>query len=139
MLEVEGEKAGKAFGRQARLLEDHRLTAAEADAFEVRHRRVLCNPQQRSDGLARGLDPGGDDPGGRVEPTSSHLLGEAHRAGDVPVDAGLEDVGPAPTNAFDPALADELAKGVAHGDEAAAVALGQLALRRHSVAGSPLA
>src|SRR3989442_8015351 len=57
-----------------------------------------------------------------------HLLGEAQGAGKVMIDPLPEHVGAPSAGSLDPPLASQLAKGMAHGDQAAAVAGGQLAL-----------
>ena len=46
---------------------------------------------------------------------------------------------PRPRGPFDPAFAGELREGAPDGDQAAAVALRELALRREEVAGTPFA
>ncbi len=58
--------------------------------------------------------------------------------GDVAVDPRLEDERAASTRPFDPTLADELAERVTDGDQAAAIALGELSLGGHAVARTPL-
>ena len=138
VLEVEGQQAGEPLGGQARLLEEQRLAAAEADPLEVDDRRIGRNAR---------ASPATASPAGSMRavttrvagsrPATLHLLGEAHRAGDVAVDSRLEDERPAAARALDPTLAHELAERVTDGDQAASVALRELTLGRHAVARTP--
>src|SRR5262245_8787935 len=78
-----------------------------------------------------------DETRARIEAALAHLLGEARPAGDVAVHPRVEDERPATARALDAALARQLVEGAADRDEAAAVELGELALRRHAITRLP--
>ena len=71
--------------------------------------------------------------------TGLHLLGEAQGAGEVDVHPRREDECAAPAGAFESQFANELAQRAPDGDQAAAIAEGEVALGRQAIAGSPFA
>ena len=72
-------------------------------------------------------------------PRLLHLLGERHRAVEVEVDRRAGDERAPAAGPLEAALAGQVAERAADGDQAAAVALGQLALGRQPVARAPFA
>src|SRR5437016_1726119 len=112
------------------LLEDERLVIGHSQPLEVDGRSENIELQSLGHCLACRLDTRGHDSGARVEAVALHLLGKAERPGEVMVDPLPEHVRAATTGPLDASLAGELAEGVPNGDQAAAVAAGQLPLRR---------
>ena len=139
VLEVRREEAREPLGRQVDLLEQERLAAGDPQPLEVERRRARLDPERRRDDLAGRLGPGADQARLRVEAAVLHLLGEAERAGEVALDPRREDGRAAAAGPLDPALAGQLGERPPDGDQAAAVALGELALRREEIAGTPFA
>ena len=128
---------GKALGWQIDLLQQQRLSVGEAEPFEVQGRRGHHELERFGHLLACSLGPGGDHPGLRVQAAGLHLVGEAHRSGEVTLYRGPEDGGaPVLASAADVARG-QLGQGSSDGDQAAAVAVGQLALGRKTVTGRP--
>ena len=95
--------------------------------------------QRLGDGGVRGDGPRGDDAGRRVVAQALDLLGERHRALEVEVDRRAGDERAPAARPLEAPLAGEVAEGAADRDQAAAVALGELALGGQPVAGAPFA
>ena len=110
MLEVRREQAGKPLGRQVDLLEEEGLAAGEPEPLQVERRRARLELERRRDGLARRLGPGRDEPRLGVEAAALHLLGEAHAAAEVALDARVEHERAAAARPLDAALAGELVR-----------------------------
>ena len=138
MLEIRGEQPREPLGRQVDLLEQERLTACEAKTLEIQGRRAELEIEGCSDGLTGRLRSGGDQAGRGIEPTGQHLVREATAAAEVQVEARVEDERAAAARPLDPLFASQLGERPPDRDEAAPVALGQLALGRQPVAGPPL-
>ena len=137
MLEVAGKQPRESFGREVDLLEQERLAIGQPQPLQVEGRRAELEPEGRRDGLAGRLGPRTDQPGLRVETARLHLLGEAQGTGEIDVDPGCEDECSAAASPLEPAFADQLAHRAPDGDQAAAIASGELALGREPVAGAP--
>src|SRR5262245_3905029 len=138
-LEIGGEEARESVGREVDLLEEQRLAAGQPEAFEVERRRAGLELQGVRDGLAGGFAPRGDDLRLGVQAVILHLAGERLAAAEVQLEPGMEDVRAAPAGPLDAPLTCELREGATNGDQAAAVALGELTFRGQPVVRLPLA
>ena len=121
------------------LLEQERLAVGGPQPLDVEGRRAGRDPEGTGDALARRFRAGCHEACLRVQAAILHLLGEAHRAGKVALDPRPEDGRATAARPLQACLARQLRQGASDGDQAAAVARGELALRREEVAGSPLA
>ena len=139
MLEVAGQQAREALGGQVHLLEQDGLAVGQAQPLDVQGGRSRFQLEGRGDGRTGRLGPRADEPRLGVEAAAQHLLAEALRVRQVTVDARRDDGGAASSGTQQASLAGQLAQRAADGDEAAAVAAGQLALRWQQLVGAPLA
>ena len=140
MLEVRCEQARESFGRQVDLLEQERLAAGEAEPLEVERRRAELELERVRRPPRRPIP---------AEPRSSRVVGSRPRVcissvklrlpPKFELEAGMEDERAAAAGPLDALLAGELRERPPDGDQAAAVALGELALGRQPVARLPLA
>ena len=140
VLEVRGEEAREALRRQVDLLEEQRLAAGEPEALEVERRRAELQlerlrrrPRRPTPAAPRRAASRGP---GRGSASRSVKLG-CRRSRGRGADGGRTCPRPRVRSMrCSRASSDERAPD---GDQAAAVALGELALRRQSVARPPLA
>ena len=122
---------------QADLLEQERHLRGAPATLQEDHGRAGRQAERLGDGLARGFARAREQLGPRVEAAQLHLLGEAERRCQVAHDPrGRHERAPA-AGPLEALLASEIGERTADGDEAAAVALGELALRRQPVARPP--
>jgi hypothetical protein len=139
VLEVARKEAREARLGQEHLLQEERLAVGHPEALEVDHGGSDRDVERLGDGGVGGDGPGGHDARGGVVAELLHLFGERHGAVEVEVDRRTGDERAASAGALEAPLAGQVAQRPAHGDQAAAVSLRQLALRRQPVARAPLA
>ena len=100
-------------------------------------RRAGLEAEDRRGSLAGPLGSCGEEARLGRHPPTPHLIGEAKAAGEVMVHPRTENSGPPAADALDALLASEIRERAPHGDQAAAVLVGQVALGRQPVAGLP--
>ena len=137
VLQIASEQSREPLGRQVDHLQEERVAVGDAQPLEIERRRARFEGQGRRHGLAGGFRPGRDEARHRIQPTALHLGRERQRFGEVALDALWQHGRPPAAGALDATLADELAQGAPDGDQAAAVVLGEVALRGQPVAGLP--
>src|SRR4051812_24280957 len=137
-LEIAREQSREPFGRPVALLEQERFTIREPQPFQAQGRRAGIETERLGDRLPGSLRPSRDEPGLGIVAARLHLLGEAERIREVDVETWCEHEGPTAPRPLEAAVAHHLAQRAPDRDQAAAVALGEVALRREAVARPPL-
>ena len=138
-LQVGLQQVGELGCREADLLEEERRIAGAPKSLEEDDRGPGLDAEGGRVGLRRWLDPRGQQARPRLEAAQLHLLREADRRGQLADDTWRLDERAPAAGPLEAILAGEVGQRTPHGDEAAAVLLGELTLRRKPIPDRPLA
>ncbi len=138
VLEIRCQESREPLRRQMDLLEQEWLATAQSESLDVQRGRARLELEGRCHRLTGRFRASRDQSRLRVQTAGLHLVGEAPGIREVAIDPRAEDVGAAALGPFDPLLARQLRQRAPDGDQAAAIAQRQFALRREAVAGLPV-